>query len=143
MKKRDYEKETVWLHLDKDLHLGRDINVCFWKDPSQHYTMELLRVTNTRIEDKSQEEVQQLNKDYFDVASNIFIDCDINGIDFSTPESTEEAFYHKDLPWGIFHETLIAYLARLMTEYQVLKNLLRRANVLSSSGTDKHDEEEE
>ena len=84
-----------------------------------------------------------MNRRYFECASMVLVDCDIKGIDFSTAESTEEAFDDERLPWGIFHQAMVMYIARLTTEYEVLKNALRRARALSDSGNEAKEEQEE
>jgi hypothetical protein len=143
MKKRKFTPNKVWLNLDKDLNLNQDINVAFWEDPSRPVIFALLEIFNTDVNKQSKTELEKLNKHYFKNATLILLDCDIEGVDFSTVKSTEEAYNHPELPWGIFHEAVIAYIAKLSDEHEVLKNVLRRVGVLSISGTDKNNEEEE
>ena len=143
MEKRKFVPKETWLNLDEDLNLNQDINVAFWEDPSRPVIFTLLEVFNTDVDKQSQAELKKLNKRYFANAALILLDCDIEGVDFSTVKSTEEAYNHPELPWGIFHEAVIAYLAKLSDEHEVLKNVLRRVGVLSISGTDKDSEEEE
>ena len=83
-----------------------------------------------------------MNTRYFECASLIFVECDIEGIDFSTAESTEEALEDERIPWGTVHKALILYLARLTDEYEVLQNVLRRVKVLSNSGTENQSNQE-
>lgn len=144
MEKRAYKPNTVILNLKDDLGLTRhDVNVEFWKDPSREVCFSIMSILRADIETMTPDEVDKMNRNYFECASLLLIDCEIEGLDFSTPESTERAFHHKGLPWGIFHEAIIAYISYLTTEYQVLKNALRRVLELSNSGTEKSDKESE
>ena len=144
MRKKAYKPNTVVLNLKDDLGLlEHDVNVEFWKDPSRSVLFTLLRIMRTDTEGLTSEELIQLNKDYFECAALMLIDCEIDFVDFSTPESTEAAFKDKRLPWGIFHQAMIAYVSKLSDEYQVLKNVLRRVLELSNSGTSKNHAENE
>lgn len=146
MKKKQFKPKTVIKHLDKDFGLEQDIRVEFWADPSRSVIFDLLEVFGMSDTDELDEipeaEKERMNARYFECASMILVDCDIDKIDFSTPESTEAAFDDDRLPWGIFHQALLMYLAELMEEYQVLKNALRRVSELSSSGKESSKNEE-
>ena len=146
MKKRQFKPNTQTLHLEKDLGLGQDINIEFWVDPSRQIIFDLLEIFGLSGTDSMDEipeaEKDRMNRRYFECASAILVDCDIEGIDFSTAESTENAFDDERLPWGIFHQALMMYVARLTDEYQVLKNALRRVKELSASTEDSKNEEE-
>jgi hypothetical protein len=143
MKKRQFKPKTVKLNLKKDLFLDEDITVWFWENPSREVVFTLIDVLNSNTKGLDPIEAQDLNKRYFDCASLMLIDCDIEGVDFSTPESTEAAFQDKRLPWGIFHQAILAYMGKLVDEYKVLKNALRRVGVLSDSGNDNEQKESE
>jgi hypothetical protein len=142
MKKTPYKRNTVVLNLKEDLQLRHDIDVEFWEDPSQQVVFDLLGIVTLSYNegeelDKEQElEITKLNDRYFECASLILVDCNIEGIDFSTPQSAEEAFYDERVSWGVFHQALIAYLARLMDEYGMLKKALRRLRDQLNSGTE-------
>jgi len=143
MKKREFKPNTQTLNLKDDLFLGEDINVEFWENPSKEVVFTLIEVLQADTKKLDQIEAKELNKKYFDCASLILVDCDIKGINFDTPESTEAAFLDKRLPWGIFHQAIMAYLGKLVDEYKVLKNALRRVGVLSDSGKDEKKKENE
>lgn len=143
MKKRQFKPKTQALNLKDDLFLDEDITVEFWENPSRNVVFTLIEVLQANAKELSSTEADEINRKYFDCASLILVDCDIEGIDFDTPESTEAAFLDKRLPWGIFHQAIMAYLGKLVDEYQVLKNALRRVGVLSDSGEDKKKKENE
>jgi hypothetical protein len=147
MKKREFKPQTKILNLDKDLNLGQDINIEVWKDPSWQACWELLAIFGLNEADELKNmptaDKEKMNEKYFYYASMILIDCDIKGIDFSTPEATEASFNDERLPWGIFHMALMLYMGELTREYSVLKNAIRRVNELSNSGTENSKNEEE
>jgi hypothetical protein len=136
-KKKQFKPNTVILNLKKDFPLDQDIDIEFWEDPSRQVIFDLFEIIGATTEDVAEltnEEKSKMSKRYYECASLILIDCDIEGIDFSTAESTEEAFEDERLPWGIFHQAMVLYLDKLMTEYDMLKNVLRRASAPSDSG---------
>jgi hypothetical protein len=136
-KKKQFKPNTTILNLKKDFPLEQDIELEFWLDPSRQIIFDLFEIigaTTEEVEESTDEEKIRMSKRYYECASLILIDCDIEGIDFSTAESTEAAFEDERLPWGIFHQAMVLYLDKLMTEYDMLKNVLRRANVPSDSG---------
>jgi hypothetical protein len=136
-KKKQFKPNTVVVNLKKDFPLEQDIELEFWEDPSRQVIFDLFEIIGATTEDlaeTSDAKKEKMSKRYFECASLILVDCDIEGIDFSTAESTEAAFEDERLPWGIFHQAMVLYLDKLMTEYDMLKNVLRRASVPSDSG---------
>ena len=146
MKKRPYKRNTVILNLRDDLYLSHDIDVEFWEDPSQEVVFSLINMVGSSkddLENQTTEDINEFNKKYFDYVCLLLEDCSVEGIDFRTPESTEEAFYDKRISWGVFHLATIAYLSRLVDEYGILKKVLGRVGVLSNSGSENSKSEEE
>lgn len=146
MKKKPYKRNTVILNLKDDLGLKHDVDIEFWEDPSQTVVFDMIQMIGSSgrdVEEMSPEDNARFNRRYFECASLVFEDCSIPGIDFSTPESTEQAFYDERVSWGVFHLALIAYTSRLMSEYEILKKVLGRVAALSSSGKENNKSEEE
>jgi hypothetical protein len=147
LRKRDYKPQTKILNLRDDLNLDENINIEVWTDPSRQACMELLlifgRQNSDEIKELSDEDAAKMDDTYYHYASMILVDCDIKGINFATAETTRKAFDDERLPWGIFHMALMVYIAQLTDEYQVLKNVLRRAKELSNSGNENSENEEE
>lgn len=145
MKKREFKPNTVERHLEKDFQLGQDITVELWQDPSRRVITDLFEIlgASDSLAEKTEADKEKMNRRYFECASMILIDCDVKGIDFSTAKSTEKAFDDERLPWGIFHQTMVMYIAELTEEYEVLKNALRRVRALSDSGNEAKNEAEE
>lgn len=146
MKKKEFKQNIEILHLEEDFGLGQDIKIAFWKDPSRAVIFDLLKIVGVTREDDLSEmpeiEREKMNTRYFECASLVLVECDIEGIDFSTAELTEKAFEDERIPWGTFHKALIMYLARLTDEYEVLKNVLRRVKELSGSGNENQNSQE-
>lgn len=154
MKKRKYKPAVVVRNLKDDFGLEEDINLEFWKDPSRKVALGLLfiigRARGDESEDIDEAEWKQLDKEYYEMVSNLIVDSDIEGLDFSTPETTEASFDAEFLPWGILHKAVIAYLSELTTENENLKNVLRRVSKrlqeqdqVSNSGEDNETKETE
>jgi len=145
MKKKQFRPKTTKLHLDKDLGLGQDITIEVWTDPSRQIITDLFEILGAtdRLDETEEADKEKMNRRYFECASMVLMDCDIEGIDFGTAESTEEAFDDERLPWGIFHQAMIMYISKLTEEYEVLKNALRRVKMLSDSGNEAKSEQEE
>jgi hypothetical protein len=135
MKKKQFKPNTVLRHLERDYPLGQDITLEFWKDPSRSAIMDLLRIISrsTREDgvEMTDEERDRINARYFECASLIIRDCDIEGVDFSTPAAAEKSFDMDTLPWGIFHEAMLLYVDELMEKNERLKNALRRVGAAS------------
>jgi hypothetical protein len=118
-----------------------------WTDPSRSVLLDLIKIfgwTKSGTDKKlTKEEIDEMDDRYFECASLVLVDCDIENIDFDTPESTRAAFGDDRLPWGIFHQALLLYVGILMDEYIALKNVLRRAKETSNSGKEKNNEDNE
>lgn len=147
MKKKKYVPETTIKNLRDDYDLGANIAVAFWSAPSQSVVLDLMQILGSAraedIDEIESDRFEDMDKRYFECVSLLIVDTNVDGIDFSTPEKTREAFYADHLPWGIFHLAVLMYVAELSESYEYLKNLLRRAAQLSSSGTSKSEQENE
>lgn len=131
MKKKQFKPKTVSKHLDKDFELGQDITVEFWKDPSRKVILDLLEILGSSSSDASsrdEDEAAKMDIRYYECVSLIIVDCNIEGIDFDTPDSARAAFDADFLPWGIFHQAMMMYVAELTREHEILKNVLRRVS---------------
>ena len=145
MKKKDFKPNTIVVNLRKDFDLNQDINIEFWADPSRQVIFDLFEIfglASDELDATPAADKEKMNARYFECASIMLVDCDIKGIDFSTPESTAKAFDDERLPWGLFHQALLLYISRLIDDYEVLKNALRRVRELSNSGKEKKPEQE-
>ena len=146
MKKKKLKQNVVALNLKKDLGLDQDITVEFWKDPSRSVIFDLINIVGASRTDSdtppSDEESEKMHSRYFECASLMIVDSDVEGLDFSTPESTAASFDDERIPWGTFHMAMLIYLSRLTDEYEVLKNALRRVKELSASGSENQSSEE-
>jgi hypothetical protein len=138
-------------HLDKDYDLEQDITVEFWKDPSRKVVMDLLEILGRQTSDSiTEEEAERIDVRYYECVSLIIVDCDIEGISFDTPDESRAAFEAEFLPWGIFHQAMMLYVAELTREHSILKNVLRRVSAKQNppeedlaSGIESGSEEEE
>ena len=70
MKKQPYRKNTVILNLREDLNIQHDINVEFWKDPSQQVVFDLLDIIGASYfsddeKEYTREQIDQLNQMFY------------------------------------------------------------------------------
>ena len=146
MKKREFPRNVVELNLKDDFPLNQDITIAFWVDPSRQVISDLFNIvgmSSEAMQELTENKRQELDDRYFECVSLIFVECDIAGIDFSTPELAREAFDDERLPWGILHQAMILYMDRLTEEYSALKNALRRVKKLSDSGKESEKKDNE
>ena len=148
MKKKAFPKKYVDIDI-KDLgffkYADDGIAFRFWSDPSQEVIYTLMKTTIFATKEEviamNDEEKERLNRSFMECATELIIDCNIEGLSFNTPEETEESFYHPALPWSFLFEIIQQYIIRLMTEHNRLKKTLSRLAETASSGENKNKKE--
>lgn len=138
MDKKPFPKITINLKLGE---LGilkyPDVEFSFWEDPSQKVlftVMGLLFMSQEDLDQMDDAEKDSLNARFFAAVSELIVDCDIDGLDFSTPKSAEESFYHEALPWGLMYEVILMYIVRLTETNARLKKTLTKPQDQRNSG---------
>lgn len=104
---------------------GYDHTFLFRADPNKRMLVDSLRMLQEAVdnarEEKEIEDVEKFDEEFHELACFMIIDCDIEGVDFSTPESTRDAFSRKDIDDAFFTKALINYLTSLLIEATNLK----------------------
>lgn len=112
----------------------------FWKDPSRTVVFDLLNPIVQSVDDlralKETEQIETSDK-FFEAVSRLVMDTNIDGLDFSTPQSAQESFRHPDLPWGFMYGVVTSYVLRLLETQQSLKKMLHESVETLNSGDDK------
>jgi hypothetical protein len=130
----------------KDL-TGNDLNIedfphtmRVWRDPSRQVVFTLLdtiTMTSEKLDGLDDAAKKDLDSAFWVAVSEVIIDCDIEGLDFSTPEKAKESFDSPHISWGVLFDVLFAYVSWLLTENDRLKKLFRPASNQPASGENK------
>jgi hypothetical protein len=134
-----FPKKRVVIDCEADLGIEEYSGVQFvmWADPSVSVIANILSPVS-----KSDDEITARDADsYFDAIHEIVIDSNIEGLDFSTVDSTIESFDHKSLPWGFVSQVVTLYCAKVITESESLKKMFGLSSSPESSGEDSSSEE--
>jgi hypothetical protein len=147
-KKKKFEKTYKVFNTKKDFDMQQDHNFAFWADPSQATVMTGLQIlafqgNETAIDSLAPEERVALNDRFFEFVSDVVIDCDIEGTDFSTPEEAHRSFNDPSIDWEFMYAVLIRYFNHVLTEAEALKKTIEAIEKTLSSGANKKNEEEE
>jgi hypothetical protein len=144
--KRPFEKATITYDTVKDMGLsGGSHKFAFWDDPSRTVVMTLLDVITTKeekLESMSEDEKRQLDADFWKCVSSVMVDCDIEGLDFSTPENAIRSFDNENVSWGYLMDVLMFYVGKLLAENKRLGEVLRLIAARTASGPNKKQKEE-
>ena len=132
------ENEIMGLSPDQEKD---HLTITFWRNPSKHVLSSLVKfmlATDVELREKSDDEVEILLSDFYTALSEIVIETNIDGLDFSTPEQAEHMFLESpDLPWGFVYEAVASWLLNFMQESIDLKKILRLLGNPSNSGQEK------
>jgi hypothetical protein len=127
--KRTFEKGTVKYNTETDMGLNGSYNFLFWDDPSRPVVMTLvdtISMNEERLNKMSVEEKEKADADFWKAVSQVMIDCEIEGLDFSTPEKAKTSFDSEIVPWGWLWDVLVFFIGRLLAENKRLGELLAR-----------------
>ena len=137
LKKKPFERSIVKYNTRDDLGMEIDHTFHMWRDPSSKVVFSLLDTIST-TEDKlnkmPKEDKDKLNDEFWWCASQVFIDCDIEGLDFSTPEKSKESFDSPYISWGILFDVLLRFITDLIQSNEKLKNVLALLGNRTNSG---------
>lgn len=128
-KKKAYEKKYT-IKTTEDLGVESTVVYSFalWKDPSKDVLMDFISIITKIIDsDENKEDAEKIAEQvdtelYYKLASEIIIDCDIDGLDFSTPTAARESFENRDIGNGFLSSVLTKYILALITDITDLKN---------------------
>ena len=139
MKKVAFPKKTVTIDAGNDLGIEGYEGVKFqmWDDPSRSvivHVVQALQSGDDTIDD-------QMAEDFFSAVSQIVVDTNIEGIDFSTRESSMKSFDHETLPWGFMFNVVVSYVVKLINESDSLKKAFGLSSEVETSGNSKNETE--
>jgi hypothetical protein len=117
--KRAYVKP----HIDmtgSDLKIdGLENTIRFWRDPSRQIVFTLLDTITMTAE-------KDIDTNFWEAVSEVIVDCDIEGLDFSTAEKARESFDNPHISWGVLFDALFGYVSWLLTENEKVGKALAR-----------------
>lgn len=122
----DYEQGEYWVEV--------------WDDPSKSLVLDLLGVvliSSNEMMELSKEEQDELYDDFLNAIVSIFIDTNIDGLDFSSKESIKESMSSELLPWGFLYDLTVHYTTWLLLYHEKIKKVLRLSSAAGISGGNK------
>ena len=127
--KKEYtKKHVIFSTTELGVISPEEYLFAFWDDPSRPVLAEfigmLTSIASGLVEEEGAEEiVDSINtEDFYKLASEIMLDSNIKGLDFSTAESTQAAFESRDISSGFLSEVLSKYVLQLVEELANQKN---------------------
>jgi hypothetical protein len=118
--KKAYIKPYVDKKADTDFGIeGCEHLFRLWRDPSRQTVFTLLNTITMKpdeLEALDDSAKRELDEAFWRAVSEVIIDCDIEGLDFSTTEKARESFDSPHISWGILYDVLFAYVSWLLTE---------------------------
>ncbi len=138
-KKKKFEKSYTVYNTKKDWDMTTEHLFAMASDPSRNLMNQLIDVLQRlmSVEEKSklnEEEVQQLNDDFFYCISELIIDCDIEGMNFDTPEDADESMSNPDVDWHFMFDVLGNYVRTLFLTHRTLGKVYQTQEESTSSG---------
>jgi len=118
----------------------------FWKNPSKPVVIAIAEVVMAAAEELrglDKLKMQELEERYYNAICELIIDCNVESLDFSTPEYAIKAFDAPDVPMGFVHQVIVSYLAHLLKFNESVKKALALwlAGSVFGSGNAKKDDE--
>jgi hypothetical protein len=137
-KKKPFQKAYKIYNTKKDFGLKTEHNFAMAADPSRDVLMGLIEsITDSSGADfakMSEEEKSELNDRFFYYVSEVVIECDIEGISFDNPETTESSMLATDIDWHFMFNVLGAYIQTLLATHETLGKAFRTLEDSESSG---------
>lgn len=143
-KKKKFTKKYRIYNTKKDFAMQQEHKFALSSDPSKEILYGLLNVVTTtteQLDEMSDDEIEELDKLFFQYVSEITVDCDIDGLDFSTPESTEDSFSDPEVDWHFLFSVYGYYVGSLLNTHKTLGKVLRQLADNENSGTDEEPQE--
>lgn len=124
-KKKKFEKAYTIYNTKKDWDMATEHLFAMASDPSRNLLNQLIDVLQkltglTEEEELSEEEIQQLNDEFFYCVSELIVDCDIQGLDFSNTKKAEESMNNPDVDWHFMFDVLGNYVNTLFLTHRTL-----------------------
>lgn len=146
MQKIPFPKQKETLEVSElDIDDAPGVMFSFWANPSKAVVNALYDVIYLSMEkaaSMSSEQMRDLNERYYLALSELIIDCNIESLDFSTPEAVERSFDAPDVPINFVYRVVVSYLSRLLDLNQSVKKALALHHLASDSGRGNANEED-
>lgn len=99
----------------------------FWKNPSKPVVVAIAEVVMAAAEELrglDKLKMEQLEERYYNAICELIIECNVESLDFSTPEKARLTFEAPDVPIGFVHQVITSYLAYLLKFNENVKKAL-------------------
>lgn len=143
--KKTVELSPVDLEM-ADAELYKEVKITFWDNPSRTTVRGLFKLVSAAgdfLKGMSNDELRQLEKEFYASVSQIVVDTNIEGISFDTPEEAMAAFEADHLPMGFMHEAVTNYVIYMFKYNEKVKKALGLFLLASPTGTGKPKEEQQ
>jgi hypothetical protein len=111
----------------------------FWKNPSKPTVtavFDVVMASADELSGLSKYKMEDLEKRYYSALCELIIDCNIESLDFSSPEAAMASFEAPDIPIGFVHQVIASYLSHLLQFNDAVKKALALYLIGSASGND-------
>jgi hypothetical protein len=111
-----------------------DFYIEVWDDPSKPHVISIIEMVFASKKDVLGGEGDELYRRFKESISAVFIDTNIEGLEFGTPDDIDESMNSEDLPWGFFMEIVWRYITMMLETSNKLKKLFGLPNEILSFG---------
>ena len=136
-KKKKFQRKYKIFDTKKDFDMQQSHKVAFAEDPSREVVFGIFEIASLKpanFDEMTEEDSAEIDERWYHYMSEIIIDTDIEGLDFSTPDSTRESFNDPSVDWTFFIELVARYVGNLMETHHTLGKVLRAMNEEADSG---------
>jgi hypothetical protein len=99
----------------------------FWKNPSKGVVTtisDVIMASADQLLSMDRMSMQDLEKRYYLALCELIIDCNVESINFDTPENAMKSFEAPDVPMGFMLQVIASYMARLIQFNDTVKKAL-------------------
>lgn len=124
-----FPKQTEIISCENDLGIENAPGVVFefWKNPSKGVVTtisDVIMASADQLLGLDKMSMQDLEKRYYQALCELIIDCNVESLNFDTPENAMKAFEAQDVPIGFVLQVIAAYMARLIQFNDAVKKAL-------------------
>lgn len=143
-KKKKFEKEYKIWNTKDDFGMKSEHQFALAADPSKETLYGIMAVVTTKpdeLDEMTEEELEELDEAFYHFVSELIIECDIDGLDFSDAKTTRESFFHPDVDWHFLFSVCGYYVGTLIDTHRTLGKVLRQSTEAENSGNEKSQKE--
>lgn len=139
MDKIPYRKRTIVVDFHDDLQLHEDnqgYKFELWKDPPRPLLADILNAVAGDINTEDDALVEAALNSMYEALSEIIVDCNIEGSDFTNSQSVKESFSSTQVGFNLYLDASIAAVQWILKNADSVKKVLTPLESKNSSGGD-------